>query len=356
MGTRKVLFVDRDGTLIAEPPDFQIDSLEKLRLVPDVIPALLRLRDAGYTFVVVTNQDGLGTERYPRASYELVQSRLVELFASQGLHFPEVLVCPHFPADGCLCRKPHLGLVRPWLSSGQLDLGASAVVGDRETDLQLAHNMGVAGFRVGPGGQGWLEIARRLLERPRRAEKARATKETRVQVAVDLDGAPGGEVSTGLKFFDHMLEQLARHGGFHLSLQVKGDLEVEAHHTVEDTALTLGDAFKQALGDKVGISRYGFVLPMDEAEARVSVDLSGRALLVFKGAFSRPEINGFPTEMVEHFFRSFADGLGATLHVEIEGQNSHHMIEAAFKGVGRALRQAIGRAGSGELPSTKGML
>jgi imidazoleglycerol-phosphate dehydratase/histidinol-phosphatase len=356
MGTRKVLFVDRDGTLIVEPADQQTDTLEKLALVPEVIPAMLRLRDAGYTFVVVTNQDGLGTPAYPQAAYDQVQAKLVELFASQGLTFAEVLVCPHVPADGCLCRKPHLGLVRGWLSSGELDAAHSAVVGDRLTDLELAKNMGLMGFRVGPAGERWSAVARALLATPRRAVKDRKTKETAVHVEVDLDGEPGGTVHTGLAFFDHMLEQLARHGGFALDLTVQGDLAVEAHHTVEDAALTLGDCLKQALGDKVGISRYGFLLPMDEAEAKVSVDLSGRALLVFRGAFNRPDLNGFPTEMVEHFFRSFAHGMGATLHVAVDGQNAHHMIEACFKGVGRALRQAIARSGTGELPSTKGVL
>ncbi|MBX7099110.1 MAG: bifunctional histidinol-phosphatase/imidazoleglycerol-phosphate dehydratase HisB [Myxococcaceae bacterium] len=356
MGTRKVLFVDRDGTLIVEPADHQIDSLEKFALVPEVIPALLRLRDAGYTFVVVTNQDGLGTAKYPQAAYDLVQAKLLEVFTSQGITFAETLICPHFPADQCTCRKPHLGLVRAWLSSGQIDPAHSAVVGDRLTDLELAKNMGLRGFRVGPDGERWSAVAQALLSTPRRAVKDRKTKETTVHVEVDLDGEPGGTVHTGLAFFDHMLEQLAKHGGFAMKLGVQGDLAVEAHHTVEDTALTVGDCLKQALGDKVGISRYGFLLPMDEAEAKVSVDLSGRALLVFEGTFNRPDLNGFPTEMVEHFFRSLADGLGATLHVAVRGQNAHHMIEACFKGVGRALRQAIARSGTGELPSTKGVL
>jgi imidazoleglycerol-phosphate dehydratase/histidinol-phosphatase len=230
------------------------------------------------------------------------------------------------------------------------------VVGDRESDLQFALNMGLASFRVGVGFKSWADIARELLDRPRRAERKRTTKETHVHVSVDLDGDPGGDVKTGLPFFDHMLEQLAKHGGFQMEVRVQGDLSIEAHHTVEDTALVIADALKQALGDKIGIARYGFILPMDEAQARVAVDLSGRPTLAFTGSFSRTDVNGFPTEMVRHFFRSFADGLGATVHISVEGDNDHHMIEATFKGLGRALRQAFARTATDDLPSTKGVL
>ncbi len=354
MGTRAVLFVDRDGTLIAEPPDHQVDSLEKLALVPDVIPALLTLRDAGYHFVVVSNQDGLGAEGYPREAYERVDRAMRALFASQGIRFDEVLVCPHLAADGCLCRKPHLGLVRPILVSGELDLNRCAVVGDRETDIQLAANMGVRGFRIGEA-LGWKQVARELLGSPRRARVERTTSETRLVAEVDLDGVGTASVRTGIAFFDHMLEQLARHGGFDLELVADGDLAVEAHHTVEDAALALGQALRRALGDKVGLARYGFALPMDEAAAEAVLDLSGRPYLVFRAAFPRAEVGGLPTEMVEHFYRSLAQALGATLHVSVDGQNSHHMVEATFKAVGRALRQAKLREGGG-VPSTKGVL
>lgn len=353
-GTRRVVFLDRDGTLIVEPPDEQVDSLEKLKLVPDVIPALLALRDAGYRFVIVTNQDGLGTEAFPREAYQKSADAMTEIFESQGIRFEDVLVCPHRPADGCLCRKPHLGLVRPLLTSGELDLARCAVVGDRETDLMLAANMGVRGFRVGPD-LGWHHIARQLISAPRTARVERSTRETRVVVEVDLDGSGAAEIGTGLPFFDHMLDQLARHGGFDLKLHAEGDLAVEAHHTVEDTALALGEALRRALGDKIGIARYGFSLPMDEASAQATIDLSGRPYLVFRAAFDRNEIGGLPTEMFDHFYRSFSEALGAALHVSVDGRNGHHMIEATFKAVGRALRQAIARQGVG-LPSTKGVL
>ena len=358
MGARKVLFVDRDGTLVLEPPDEQIDTLEKLAFADGVVPALLRLRDAGYAFVIVTNQDGLGTPSYPTAAWDVVQGKMLELFASQGIRFEATLVCPHRPGDGCLCRKPHLGLVRPWLSAGELDMAASAVVGDRETDLKLAENMGLRGFRVGPTEDGrvaWLEIARELCDRPRRAARERVTRETSIRVAVELDRDGPVRLATGIGFFDHMLEQLAKHGGFALEVDARGDLHVDEHHTVEDVALALGEALREALGDKVGVGRYGFTLPMDEALAQAAVDLSGRPVFVLEGALPRDRVGGLSTEMVEHFFRSLSTALGASLHLSVKGANVHHMVEGVFKAVGRALRPALGRSAGG-LPSTKGIL
>lgn len=351
---RKIAFVDRDGTLIEEPEDQQIDSLEKFRLVKGVIPAMLRLRDAGYRFVIVTNQDGLGTEAYPRAAYDAVQAKLEDLFASQGIAFDAVLVCPHTPADRCTCRKPHLGLVRGLLTERALDLEASVVIGDRDSDLALAGNMGVRGFRLGETD--WTGIADEILSTPRRASRERTTKETEVRVSVDLDRPGITAVSTGIGFFDHMLEQLSKHGGFSLSLSVKGDLQVDAHHTVEDAALCLGEALRAALGDRFGIGRYGFLLPMDEARATVALDLSGRALCRFEAALASERLGELPTQMVGHFFRSFADALGATLQIEVEGENDHHKVEAAFKGVGRAFRAAAAKTAEASLPSTKGVL
>lgn len=351
---RKIAFVDRDGTLIEEPQDHQIDSLEKFRLVKGVIPAMLRLRDAGYRFIVVTNQDGLGTDAYPRAAYDAVQAKLEDLFASQGVVFDAVLVCPHLPADRCSCRKPHLGLVRGLLTDRQVDLEASIVVGDRETDLKFAENMGLTGYRIGEAD--WEGIADAVLSTPRRAARERNTKETEIRATVDLDRPGIVGVSTGIGFFDHMLEQLAKHGGFSLSLTVKGDLEVDAHHTVEDTALCVGEALRAALGDRFAIGRYGFVLPMDEARATVALDLSGRALCRFEGGFSSERLGELPTEMIPHFFRSLADALGATLQIDLDGENDHHKAEAAFKGVGRAFRTAAAKTGEAALPSTKGTL
>ena len=358
MGARKVLFVDRDGTLITEPPDEQIDTLEKLELVDGVMPALLRLRDAGYTFVIVTNQDGLGSSTYPQAAWDLVQAKMLRLFASQGIAFADVLVCPHRPADGCTCRKPHLGLVRPWLARGDLDLLASAVVGDRDTDLKLAENMGLRGFKVGPTADGrvpWAEVARELTTAPRRARRRRVTNETAIEVAVDLDREARVSITTGIGFFDHMLDQIARHGGFGLEVTARGDLHVDEHHTVEDVAIALGEALREALGDKVGAGRYGFVLPMDEALGQAAIDLSGRPYFVLTGKLARDQVGGLSTEMVEHFFRSLATALGAALHLEVRGENTHHQVEALFKVVGRALRPALARSGGG-VPSTKGIL
>ncbi len=358
MSLRKILFVDRDGTLIREPEDEQVDSLAKLDLVPQVIPALLELAGAGYRLVMITNQDGLGTDSFPEPDFRAPHEAMLRLFNSQGVHFDEVLVCPHFPSDGCACRKPQLGLVRPYLTAGDLDLARSYVIGDRDSDLQLAVNMGIGGLRLAPeaGGLSWPELSRQLLEQPRRGQVQRDTRETRIAVEVDLDRPGRVEVDTGIGFFDHMLEQLAKHGGFSLKLQVDGDLHVDEHHTVEDSALALGSALRQALGDKVGIARFGFLLPMDESRAQVAVDLSARPYLVFEGSFAREAVGGLPTELVPHFFRSLAESLGATLHIALRGENAHHMIEGAFKAVAQALRQAFAANRSGELPTTKGVL
>jgi imidazoleglycerol-phosphate dehydratase/histidinol-phosphatase len=348
---RKILFVDRDGTIIAEPADFQIDSVEKFALLPGVIPALLALRDAGWRFVMVTNQDGLGTKKYPLRKWDEIQALLMGVLASQGIRFDAVLVCPHFEKDGCECRKPRLGLLKKQLADAGWDRSRSAVIGDRETDLKLAQNMGIRGIKMGT----WPAIAKSLLGESRTAQTERKTKETSIKVEVDLDGDGKSKIATGIGFFDHMLEQLSKHGGFDLKLSVKGDLHIDEHHTIEDVGLALGGALKKALGDKVGIGRYGFTLPMDETLASAAVDLSGRAHFKFDGKFPRESVGGLPTEMVPHFFRSLSDALGATLHLSVKGQNAHHMVEACFKAVGRALRPAF-KLGGGGLPSTKGTL
>jgi imidazoleglycerol-phosphate dehydratase/histidinol-phosphatase len=353
-GFAKILFVDRDGTLIREPHDYQIDAFEKFRLVPGVIPSLLALAAAGYRFVMVTNQDGLGSDTYPQASYDAIQAHLIDVFGSQGITFAEVLVCPHLPADDCECRKPRLGLVRTYLADPDWDRTRSAVVGDRDTDVALGDAMGVRGFKL-DDTRGWSKIVRELLATPRRSRVVRATKETRVTVEVALDGDGAAHAKTGIGFFDHMLEQIGKHGGFDLDVTVEGDLEVDDHHTVEDTGLALGEALRRALGDKAGIERFGFLLPMDDAEAQIALDLSGRPYFVMEGSFARPMIGGLATEMVPHFFRSLSEALGANLHVRVRGDNTHHMVESTFKGVGRALRQAIRVSGVG-LPSTKGVL
>ncbi|MEO8308237.1 MAG: bifunctional histidinol-phosphatase/imidazoleglycerol-phosphate dehydratase HisB [Pseudomonadota bacterium] len=353
---QRVLFVDRDGTLIEEPPDEQVDSVEKIRFLPGVFAALQRLSAAGFRLVMVTNQDGLGTASFPEERFEVAQDFVLRAFASQGLTFDAVCICPHRPADNCDCRKPKLGLVQPYLANANVDLASSAMIGDRLTDLEFARNLGVRGLRVqiaGPAGETWPALANELLSR--RATFTRTTKETHIDIQLDLDAEGPISIATGHGFFDHMLEQLARHGGFALTLQSKGDLHIDEHHTVEDCALAMGSALKLALGDKRGIARYGFLLPMDETRVQVAIDLSGRPFAVFEGKFPRTEVGGLATELVPHFFRSLGETLGAAIHVSVTGDNTHHMVEACFKGVGRALRQAFRREGS-ELPSTKGVL
>ena len=354
----KVLFLDRDGTLIEEPEDNQVDALEKVRLVQHVMPSLSRLRNNGFRFVMVSNQDGLGSDAFPEDSFERCHQHVLALFRSQGITFDRIFICPHRAEDGCGCRKPAAGLLTRYLAEATLDLARCAVIGDRESDLELASNIGVRGLMVRPADgyeRTWPGIADALLAGTRLASVVRETRETRIRVTVNLDAVDPIVAETGIGFYDHMLEQIAKHGGFSLRLECGGDLDVDEHHTVEDTAICLGDAMRKALGDKRGIGRYGFLLPMDESEAKVVLDLSGRAAFVFDGRFPRDRVGGLPTELVPHFFRSFAEALGAALHIEVRGENTHHMVEACFKSVGRVLRQAIRREGE-EMPSTKGVL
>ena len=353
------VFLDRDGTLIEEPDDFQVDACAKLRLVAGVIPAMLRARDAGYEFVIVTNQDGLGGPSFPREAFDVPQAMMLQLFGSQGVAFREVLVDCSLPDQQAPTRKPGIGMVLHYLKDRDIDWARSAMVGDRDTDMAFARNLGIRGFKLRSprfgDGTDWASIAHLLADAPRQARRRRDTRETRVAVAIDLDVAAEPRIRTGLGFFDHMLEQLGKHGGFGLELECDGDLRVDEHHTVEDCALVLGAALREALGDKRGIARYGFTLPMDESLARAALDLSGRPCFVFRGTFARERVGDLPTELVPHFFRSLCEGAGLNLHLEVDGDNDHHKVEACFKAVARALRQAIRREGSG-LPSTKGIL
>ena len=358
MSGERVLFLDRDGTLNEETADEQIDSYEKIRFMPGVIPALLELKRAGFVFVMVTNQDGLGTPSLPTEKFEPPHEFIVRTLASQGIEFDAICICPHFKHENCGCRKPSIGMVSEYLKTHSIDKSASFMIGDRVTDLEFAANLGITGIRVlleGTEADTWPAITRRILGATRRAQVARKTKETDISIDLDLSREGPISVSTGLGFFDHMLEQIAKHGGFALTLTCRGDLQIDEHHTIEDCALALGAALRQALGDKRGIARYGFLLAMDEAEAQVALDVSGRPYFVWEGTFTREKVGDVPTELVPHFFRSLAETLGAALHVTVRGENSHHMIEACFKGVGRALRQAIRLEGN-ELPSTKGVL
>jgi imidazoleglycerol-phosphate dehydratase/histidinol-phosphatase len=307
---------------------------------------------------MITNQDGLGTDAFPQADFDAPHTLMMSLFESQGISFDEVFICPHLPDEQCECRKPRTGLLTRYLAANDIDLSSSAVIGDRETDLRLAERIGVEGILVNCKGENvrtWPEIVEKLCYSDRTATIERNTNETRIRAAVNLDTSGSAKVSTGIGFYDHMLEQIAKHGGFSLELTCDGDLGVDEHHTVEDTAICLGTALREALGNKYGVGRYGFLLPMDESEAKVSLDLSGRAAFEFNGKFPRDNVGELPTEMVEHFFRSLSESLPAALHIEIKGKNTHHMIEACFKSVGRTLRQAIARTGT-ELPSTKGTL
>lgn len=357
--SRPILFVDRDGTLIEEPADFQIDAYSKLRFVQGVIPAMLKLRDAGYEFVMVTNQDGLGTDSYPYESFLGPHQLMMQVFESQGIVFRDVLIDRSFPQDNSPTRKPQIGLALPYLQDRTIDWSRSAVVGDRETDVRFAENLRIRAFQLRTpqfgGDWDWPAIAHALADAPRTARITRATRETRIEVDIDLDRAAEPQVRTGLGFFDHMLEQLGKHGGFALSLRCEGDLHIDEHHTVEDSALALGQALRQALGDKRGIGRYGFTLPMDETLASAALDFSGRPYFVFEGAFGRERVGDLPTELVAHFFRSLCETAALNLHLKVDGENDHHKVEACFKAVARALRQAIAREGR-ELPSTKGVL
>ncbi|HTD27772.1 MAG TPA: bifunctional histidinol-phosphatase/imidazoleglycerol-phosphate dehydratase HisB [Xanthomonadaceae bacterium] len=378
MSGQKILFVDRDGTLIAEPPDFQIDAYAKLHLLPDVIPALLRLRDAGYQFVMVTNQDGLGTASFPQADFDGPHALMLEVFASQGISFREVLIDASLPEDKQATRKPGVDLVLHYLRDRKIDLQHSAMVGDRATDIEFARNLGVRGFLLAHDGENWNTIADALCTAHRIAQVERSTRETQVRVDIDLDRMADPVIVTGHGFFDHMLEQLGKHAGISLSVRCAGDLHIDEHHTVEDCALAIGEALRNALGDKRGIDRYGFsdddgltattsattatstgnvvfTLPMDEALASAAMDLSGRAYFVFDGAFPRSEVGGLATELVPHFFRSLCDAAGINLHLRVRGENTHHMVEACFKVVARAMRMALRREGNA-LASTKGSL
>ncbi|MBW8375055.1 bifunctional histidinol-phosphatase/imidazoleglycerol-phosphate dehydratase HisB [Stenotrophomonas sp.] len=354
-----ILFVDRDGTLIEEPADFQIDAYEKLRFVRDVIPAMLKLRDAGYQFVIVSNQDGLGSEGYPQASFDGPNDLMLQIFASQGITFRDVLIDGTWPQDNAPTRKPGIGLMLPYLQDRSIDWSRSAMVGDRLTDIQFAENMKIRGFQLRTeqfgGDWDWTSIAHELADAPRRATVQRNTKETKIRVDVDLDRTAEPQTHTGLPFFDHMLEQIGKHGGFALSVQAEGDLHIDEHHTIEDTGLALGQALREALGDKRGIGRYGFTLPMDETLASAALDFSGRPYFVFEGEFKRERVGDMPTELVPHFFRSLCDAAGLNLHLSVRGDNDHHKVEACFKALARALRQALPRQGTA-LPSTKGAL
>lgn len=351
---KKALFIDRDGTIIREPEDEQIDSLEKLEFVPGAIGALSSLAKLDFVLVMVSNQDGLGTPSFPEEDFHPAHNKMLKTLEGEGVVFDKILIDRSFPQDNAPTRKPRTGLLTAYMD-GSYDLAASFVIGDRESDMELARNLGATGLKLGE--LSWAEIAARVRASERRCTVSRKTAETDISICVDLDGGLESFSDTGLKFFDHMLDQLPHHGGISLQVRCKGDLEVDEHHTVEDVGIALGEALRTALGDKRGIDRYGFALPMDESRAMVLLDLGGRSELVWDVHFTREYVGDVPTEMFRHFFKSMSDAMKANLYVKAEGENNHHIAEAVFKAFARTLRQAVRRdVFKGELPSSKGLL
>lgn len=351
---KKALFIDRDGTILVEPPDEQIDSLEKFAFVPGAISGLKSLTGLGYELVLVSNQDGLGTPAFPTETFLPCQNLMLSTLAGEGIQFDNILIDKSFPHENAPTRKPGTAMLAAYLD-GSYDLTASFVIGDRESDRQLAANLGARALQVGP--LTWAQIAEAVRSQSRQVTLHRKTAETDIQLTLDLDGKGPGGIETGLHFFDHMLEQIPHHGGVSLSLHCQGDLDVDEHHTMEDVGIVLGQAIGQALGDKRGIERYGFALPMDESKALVLIDFGGRSELVWKVRFDREFIGDTPTEMFPHFFRSLCSEARCNLRIEAEGENNHHLAESIFKAFARALRQAVRRnVFDGSLPSSKGTL
>lgn len=375
---KKVLFIDRDGTLTLEPNDFQLDSFDKLIFYPNVFQYLSKIaKELDYELVIVTNQDGLGTSSFPENTFWPIHNFILQSFENEGVVFDQVFIDKSFPKDQQPTRKPGTELLKPYIDNPSYDLENSYVIGDRLTDMELAKNLGCKGILIDTDTergaaevtdaaldavivlktQLWEEIYQRLLLKDRKVTLTRNTKETKIVIALNLDGSGQSTIDTGIAFFDHMLDQLARHGQMDISIQTKGDLEVDEHHTIEDTAIALGETFALALGNKLGIERYGFTLPMDDALAQVAIDFGGRNWLVWEAEFKREMIGKMPTEMFFHFFKSFADGAKANINIKAEGDNEHHKIEVIFKAFAKAIKVAVKRDSSKMiLPSTKGML
>lgn len=379
---KKILFIDRDGTLIQEPEDYQVDRLEKLEFYPEAIYYVSKIaKELDFELVMVTNQDGLGTDSFPEKEFWPIQNFIENVFANEGAIFKESLIDKTFAKDNAETRKPNIGLLQQkgYLEEGKYDLENSFMVGDRLTDVEFAYNFGGKGIFINTHVElgadeikndkskvenaialetnSWKEIYEFLKLNDRSAQISRKTNETDIFIDLNLDGTGKSKIDTGIAFFDHMLDQIARHGQMDLTIQVKGDLEVDEHHTIEDTAIALGEVFNQALGNKLGIERYGFCLPMDDCLAQVAIDFGGRNWLVWEAEFKREMVGKMPTEMFYHFFKSFTDGAKANLNIKAEGTNEHHKIEAIFKAFAKAIKVAVKRDTEKMiLPSTKGML
>lgn len=352
----KILFIDRDGTLINEPKDnFQIDSLEKLSLEPYVIPALIELKKIGFLFIIVTNQNGLGSASFPIKKFNKPHQLMIQIFQSQGIEFDQILICPHLPIEKCNCRKPKIGLVAPWLNNVQFNKFNSYVIGDRDTDVMFAKNMNIQSIQYHRETFGWKKIKKYLINQYRSAHIHRITSETNINIEIWLDQNNISHINTGIKFFDHMLHQIATHAELCMNITAKGDTYIDDHHTVEDTALTLGTALNTALHDKCGIERFGFTLPMDESIAQCILDISGRPYFQYDVKYNFQKIGDLSTEMIEHFFRSLSSKMNCSLHFKATGNNDHHKAESLFKSFGRALRQAI-HIHNKNIPSSKGIL
>lgn len=352
----KFLFIDRDGTLITEPEiNHQIDSIEKIEFEPQVISSLISLKEYGYKFIIITNQDGLGTNSFPYASFEIPHKFMLKVFKSQGIVFDEILICPHNIKDCCSCRKPKLKMVKPWLNSDIMSKKESYVIGDRKTDIQLADNMGIKGILYNRENLNWSKITNKITKNNRYAKIFRQTKETKITVEVWLDRKNKSSINTGLTFFDHMLEQIAVHSGICMKIIAQGDTHIDDHHTIEDIGICVGQSLLEALGNKIGISRYGFSLPMDDSLATCVLDISGRPYLDFRAQFKNKSIGDMNTEMVEHFFYSLSYSMKSTIHISSSGKNDHHQIESIFKVFGRVLKEAI-RVEGNQLLSSKGIL
>jgi len=375
---QKILFIDRDGTLIDEPKDnFQVDSFEKLKFLPNAISFLKKIVDeTDFKLVMITNQDGLGTKAFPEKTFWPVHNLMLDIFKSEGIFFEDVFIDKTFAKDNAPTRKPNTGLLTKYLDSTKYDLQHSFVIGDRLTDIQLAKNLNAKGILIGRSldkiddnklnskelkksialqTNNWKDIYDFLKAPQRIAIIQRNTNETKISVKLNLDGNGKSNIKTDLGFFDHMLEQLSKHSGCDLDINVKGDLHIDEHHTIEDTAIALGEAFLQALGNKKGIARYGFLLPMDDVLAQVAIDFSGRPWIVWKAKFTREKVGDMPTELFFHFWKSFSDAAKCNLNIKAEGENEHHKIEAIFKAVAKSIKMAVKQEGN-ELPTTKGLL